>query len=393
MEPRVVSETIVSPRSTSFQCSNCSKEEAEKRCSRCTAVRYCSKECQKEHWEHHKGYCNEIKKLLRKVVVEREPLRRYEDWFGSDPYDLFEDNVGHFWGLVEPRNYCRARHALSMRLHECGIKNNSKLALELCVEHLLDLVWLNRGDNLGVRSLIPGILCALGETQEAYDFLKWWQVCDPDGRYDWGNLELPYCNLKDEDIFEDLSILCFHKYTDAFSFVSLFLIKYKVMLQLEKEKFSYEAFLLGTHSRIGEVSPVRKISGVSVVLQNIKRLIAPGTNKKIKILKQHLVELAKRIDEGNKFVIPGLLNSADLLAHPQPQYTSPGTQNEAHSVTICETDHWQSTPGIHKYLKNLYVGLHGKEKAEKNIAELPKEKAMLSVDGSNVYCLDQATIM
>uniref|UniRef100_A0A7M5UIQ1 MYND-type domain-containing protein n=1 Tax=Clytia hemisphaerica TaxID=252671 RepID=A0A7M5UIQ1_9CNID len=65
-EKRKISETTVSPRSTSFECSNCSKNEARSRCSRCTAVKYCSKECQKDHWVKHKVLCKDIKYMDRR---------------------------------------------------------------------------------------------------------------------------------------------------------------------------------------------------------------------------------------------------------------------------------------------------------------------------------------
>ena len=359
MEPRVVSETTVSPRSTSFQCSNCSKDEAENTCSRCNAVKYCSKECQKDHLENHKRHCNEINKYSNQVEIFAKPLREYDDFGGM--HNLFEDSVGRFWRLVDPRNYCRFRNELCIALHDCAVYNNSRLALELSVEHMLDLVWLNRGDNLGVRSFIPWILCVLGKTQEAYDFLKWWYVSDLDGRYDWSNLELPHLNLKGEDIFEDLSNLSLEKYYDLYLIVGLFFLKYKVLLELEAKKSSYEAFLLGTHARVGRDSHIQKLRGVSTVLYLIKQLVSPDT-KKIKILKDHLKEIATLIDKRRKDLIPGLLNSPKIEFQRGPRYT----------IFHCESIHWEATPGIHSCLKDLYVGLHGKEKAEKNIRELSK---------------------
>lgn len=41
-----------------------------------------------------------------------------------------------------------------------------------------------------------------GRNQDAYDFVKWWAACDP-GRYDWGDMELPYVVTKDVDVLED----------------------------------------------------------------------------------------------------------------------------------------------------------------------------------------------
>ena len=374
MEPRVVSETTVSPRSTSFQCSNCSKDEAENTCSKCNAVKYCSRECQKDHWKNHKSYCNEIKKLIKKVEKEAKPLREYEEC--GRVRNLFEDSVGHFWGLLDPRNYCRVRYDLCFALLKCAMNNNSKLALELSLEHMLDLACLNRTDNIGIRFFIPGVLCALDEMQEAYDFLKWWLVGDHGALYDWRNVQPPYWNLKDEDIFEDLSMVLPVKrfvMLDVHFLVSLFFLKYKVMMKLEEEKSSYGTFLLGTNPRVGGDSPIRKLRGVAVVLQAIKHFVSPNSNKKNK-MKDQLEELVKRVDKGNKYLIPGLLNSAPLLIQKAPDFTSSGCQNGAYSIVDAESLNWRTAPGIHSYMKELYVGLHGNEKAEENIAELPKVK-------------------
>ena len=45
-------------------CSACGKnDEKNQRCARCRKVYYCSRQCQVNHWVHHKEMCNSIKKL------------------------------------------------------------------------------------------------------------------------------------------------------------------------------------------------------------------------------------------------------------------------------------------------------------------------------------------
>lgn len=40
-----------------YYCSNCAERGRLKSCSRCRLTRYCSTECQKQHWSKHKKVC------------------------------------------------------------------------------------------------------------------------------------------------------------------------------------------------------------------------------------------------------------------------------------------------------------------------------------------------
>ena len=66
------------------KCCVCAKTEDVKRCGKCKLVAYCSKECQKDHLDHHKVYCSmivdlqkiELWKLYRDHTVSQKNL----DW-------------------------------------------------------------------------------------------------------------------------------------------------------------------------------------------------------------------------------------------------------------------------------------------------------------------------
>ena len=46
-------------------CSNCGKTGDDlKGCNSCRCIRYCSANCQKKHWKHHKVDCRRIKAAL-----------------------------------------------------------------------------------------------------------------------------------------------------------------------------------------------------------------------------------------------------------------------------------------------------------------------------------------
>lgn len=44
-----------------------------------------------------------------------------------------------------------------------------------------------------------------GKDQEAYEFDKWYETACQDSHYDWGDMSLPFLNLHDEDVFEDIN--------------------------------------------------------------------------------------------------------------------------------------------------------------------------------------------
>lgn len=234
---RIVSEISVEPPAVSthnYQCAakSCFQVSA-KRCKGCKSIVYCSRICQEAHWSKHKAICKKIKKWSVKVVKEVEVARNYEDFDGSRK-NLFDEDVGNFWGLFETRDYCRARFFVADGMRECAMKNNSTLALEMALEHLLDLVWLTRSDNMGCREIIPSILISLGRMQDAYDFMKWWAVVGADMHYDWGDLELPYLVLKGEDMTESLEEFHVNKYTGAQTLLELLMIKMDIKVEMKE---------------------------------------------------------------------------------------------------------------------------------------------------------------
>lgn len=59
----------------------------------------------------------------------------------------FEEDVGHFWGLLETRPYMRARAGLAQCLWILGEE-------EKAIEHYEDMLRLNPNDNQGIRHIL-----------------------------------------------------------------------------------------------------------------------------------------------------------------------------------------------------------------------------------------------
>ncbi len=77
----------------------------------------------------------------------------------------FEEDVGHFWGLIETRPYMRARHALAMALWDLGAQAEA-------ADHLGAMIRLNPNDNQGVRYVLMSWLLILDRLADLDALLK-----------------------------------------------------------------------------------------------------------------------------------------------------------------------------------------------------------------------------
>ena len=77
----------------------------------------------------------------------------------------FQEDVGHFWSLLETRPYMRAREGLASKLWTMGRRDEA-------IKHLQDMLRLNPGDNQGVRYTLAGWLLAEGRDEELASLVK-----------------------------------------------------------------------------------------------------------------------------------------------------------------------------------------------------------------------------
>jgi tetratricopeptide (TPR) repeat protein len=77
----------------------------------------------------------------------------------------FEDEVGHFWGILETRPYMRARAGLALSLWARGQHDEA-------IAHWRAMVILNPNDNQGVRYVLAARLLEGGRDRELEVLLK-----------------------------------------------------------------------------------------------------------------------------------------------------------------------------------------------------------------------------
>jgi tetratricopeptide (TPR) repeat protein len=77
---------------------------------------------------------------------------------------VFRESAGHFWGVLQTRPYMRARLGLAHALWTAARR-------EEAVQHLQDMLRLNRDDNQGVRYTLAGFLLFLDRDDELAQLL------------------------------------------------------------------------------------------------------------------------------------------------------------------------------------------------------------------------------
>jgi tetratricopeptide (TPR) repeat protein len=77
----------------------------------------------------------------------------------------FEENAGHFWGILVTRPYMRARQGLAQCLYNMGRYDEA-------IAHLKEMLRLNPNDNQGNRDLLAAAFLAVGADSEALELLN-----------------------------------------------------------------------------------------------------------------------------------------------------------------------------------------------------------------------------
>ena len=121
------------------------------------------------------AYCilaRSAKSLAKATQLYRQGVAAGERAIGPQ---AFEEDVGHFWGLLETRPYMRARAGLAGALWTAGDEAEA-------VAHYQDMLRLNPGDNQGLRYVLLGCLLQMGAWGDAE---KLYAAYEDDGMATW----------------------------------------------------------------------------------------------------------------------------------------------------------------------------------------------------------------
>lgn len=326
--------------SPSHHCAYCNASNGNNfklsRCQACKVVHYCGKDHQVAHRKTHKQACNAIKKTQLVLDVEEKKLRAHPGDFMT-PTNLFEEHVGDFWGLLETRDYMRARFALV----EALLKIKTHAAVEGAHAHVMDILRLCHSDNMGVRDLAPALKLRLGRDQECYGFCKWWATWEGED-YDWDDSDQPYLDIQGVDIFESPREHFTGEYGSLSRGVAVTLLKIRLLLDLRA---------LQNSSMIGDKVPQEILDGVrgqlvsgSAIAENESIMNARDQAPLIRTLEVQVQDLYTAVKRTNEYFWPALLKPGKHLT-AEPEAYGDGSPEQMQVVLQYSYDAWTETPG------------------------------------------------
>jgi hypothetical protein len=257
---------------------------------------------------------------------------------------IFEEHAGNFWGIHETRPYMRARFAVV----EALLKVKTRAAAKAALDHILDMLRLCRGDNMGIRDVAPPIFLRLGQDQECYDFVKWWATTAQESDYDWGDMDAPYLHLKGEDIFEPIDFLK-GKLTALSHTASIMLVKIRILRDLKA---------LDDSGVVGEIVPqeiLDNIRGqlVSTIVAGNKDIMNSKDQKPlIEKLEKQVEELYKSLHKSNQYFCDALLEPGRYLTARPGAYTHGSREQMAINLQYCYNS-WVETPGALDMIREI----------------------------------------
>jgi len=309
---------------------------------------YCSKQHQAADRDNHKLACNAVKKHRDRLEREEQALRANPGdgfWMTAD---VFTSSVGHFWGIHDTRDYMRARY----RLIEATLEIKTFDAVKSALDHTMDILRLNRSDNMGVRNMVPAMLLRLGRDQECYDFVKWYETMGQARDYDWGDMSLPFLDIANANVLESAEYLGAGR--GSLSHISaITLLKIKLLLDLRSLQASALLAAKVPSEIVGEIQ--RFVPRSTIITMNKAIMGGQGLGSYIADLTLQVDMLYAAVEKENKNFWPALLNPERHL-NARPETYQLGSLEETQILLKHSLDAWTETPGALEMIEAKFEG-------------------------------------
>ena len=323
-------------------CQICGSSNNLARCAACKVTPYCSRDHQMIDRDNHATRCKTVKRARGHMEREQQKLRDSPGTFLM-PANPFETAVGRFWGLLDTRDYMRARYGLV----EALLKFKTFDAVKSAADHIRDMLRLCRSDNMGVRDLLPALWLRLGRDQDAYDFVKWYATTGNDSHYDWGDMDLPFLDVVNANVFESPKYL-WGRWPDLSQLLCVALLKIKLLLDLKAlQNSAFLAIKLPPElaDRVRLFIPMSEIIWKDGnIMSNIHQ------RDRIEDLSHQIDTLFVAVTKANSHFWPALLKPGTHLK-ARPDTYSQGNVAEMQMKLQYYFDAWNETPGAIEFIK------------------------------------------
>ena len=336
-------------------CDVCEREDNLLRCAGCQVVSYCGRDHQTLAWPAHKGRCSAVRKARIRTDREEQKLRAQQGgdaWTWPSP---FVHGVGRFWGIVETRPYMRARFGLvDLMIQEFGLPGEHRAAVELALDHLLDMTRLCRTDNMGLRDMIPALYIRLGRDQEAYDFLKWHATTGQRGDYDWGNMDLPFLDVKNADALEPTKDLWSRRFAALGATSAVALIKLRILFDLQAIQIATVTLQYRMPQEIINIVRSELVGSIVEARPEILRADTIELARLIRTAATQVEQMYEYINDTNPHFWHQLLDNPDAATEPPPDAYTSGSADQACLMLRYSYSAWAETPRAIEYIRKLH---------------------------------------
>lgn len=200
---------------------------------------------------------------------------------------------------------------------------------------------------MGVRSLVPALYLRLGRDQDCYDFCKWWETIGTEGDYDWGDMTLPYLDIKDADVFESVEAFT-GRYLRLSNAIAVTLIKIRLLIDFQTLESAKQQVGPLVPKEIFDVIHKDAVSSISRNLEVLDEDLAP----RIKAVKAQVEQLYKAVNKANKYFWPAMLRPGNNLTL-RPETYSFGSRQEMQIELQYWYNAWLETPGAIGVIEEL----------------------------------------
>lgn len=240
----------------------------------------------------------------------------------------------------------RARYALV----EALLKIKTYAAVNAAHDHIMDMLRLCRGDNMGVRDLVPALKLRLGKDQECYDFCVWYATTSQIEYYDGGDLSLPFFDVVNADVFEEVPMNICSDYGDLSHTSGIALLKIKLLITVQALR---NAWMLAekVSQEILDAICAQLVSGT--LMADRKDIINwTDLTELIRALQSHITTLYWAVDDQNEHFWPALLEPGRHLT-ARPEAFSHGSVEEMEIVLMYSYAAWAETPGAIQVIQKV----------------------------------------